>query len=345
MMVEYKVTIGIPVYKALEYIGNTMKSALDQTFPDIEFLIIDDCGNDGTMDVILEYTYSHPRGNDIRILHNDKNRGVSFCRNLIIDEAKGKYLYFMDSDDIIETNAIERLYNAVEKKKAQIAYGSYDIKDIDSVSQIEVYEKDPLFFESPDELAMYAFKKITVFHVSVCNCLIDLMFLRNTKVRFLNFSYWEDMAFTTELVILVNRAILLPDITYHYLRHSGSLSHYQNRMVLDKKEIIRNITVLDYIKNKCPSLKKKKYLPYLCQNLEVNSFYLICYIIKHNRSIIPKFTYRELRDIMSYPVGLCDLMCFQSRLLVNLLFWFLAHMPLFLFYPLTFIIGKTKRVL
>lgn len=345
MIVEYKVTIGIPVYKALGYIGDAMNSALNQTFPDIEFLIIDDCGNDGTMDVILEYIYSHPRGKDIRILHNNNNRGVSFCRNLIIDEAKGKYLYFMDSDDVIETNAIERLYNAVEKRKAQIAYGSYDIKNIDNVSRVEVYEKEPLFLESPDELAMYAFKEIKVFHVSVCNCLIDLMFLRNSNVRFLNFSYWEDMAFTTELVTLVNRAVLLPDITYHYLRHSGSLSHYQNRMVLDKNEIIRNKTVLDYIKKKCPSLREKKYLPFLCLNLEVNSFYLVCYIIKHMGGIVPKFRNDELRDIMSYPVNFYVLMQFREKLLSNFSFWLLAHIPLFLFYPLVFIIGKIKRVL
>lgn len=342
---DYIVTIGIPVYKALNYVGAAIRSALSQTFPCIEFLVIDDCGNDGSIDVIREFIHSHPRGKDIRILCNDKNRGVSFCRNLIIDEARGKYLYFMDSDDIIETNAIEILYNAVVKRNAEIAYGSYDIKDIEEASQREVYKKASLSFESPDELAMYAFREIKVFHVSVCNCLIDLGFLRNAKVKFLNFSYWEDLAFTTELVTLVSRAVLLPDITYHYLRHSDSLSHYQNRMVLDKNEIIRNITVLDYLKKKCPSFKGKKYLPYLCLNLEVNSFYLICYIIKHWRDIIPKFKYGELRDIMSCPVKFFNLMQFRDKLLLNFTFWLLAHMPLVLFYPIIFSLGKIKKIL
>lgn len=88
-----------------------------------------------------------------------------------------------------------------------------------------------------DELAMYAFKNNHIFHVSACNHLINLVFLRQSNVRFIDASYWEDMVYTTELVTKVESAVLLPDITYHYLRRQNSLSHYQERDVYEKRKL------------------------------------------------------------------------------------------------------------
>ena len=65
-MKNYDVTIGIPVYNVEKYIRLTMDSALAQTFPNIEFLVLDDCGQDGSMNIVREYQKTHPRGKDIR---------------------------------------------------------------------------------------------------------------------------------------------------------------------------------------------------------------------------------------------------------------------------------------
>ena len=85
----YEVTIGIPVYKAADYIEQTMESALIQSYPNIEFLIIDDYGGDESIRFIEHLQSEHPRGKDIRILYNDRNYGVGLTRNRIIDEAQG----------------------------------------------------------------------------------------------------------------------------------------------------------------------------------------------------------------------------------------------------------------
>ena len=93
---HYEVTIGIPVYRSVDFIRDTMISALNQTFPYIEFLIVDDCGQDRSMDIISQIQKNHQRGNGIRILKNESNKGVGYSRNRMIDEARGRYLYFMD---------------------------------------------------------------------------------------------------------------------------------------------------------------------------------------------------------------------------------------------------------
>ena len=119
-----EVTIGIPVFQAVDYIEATMLSALRQTYGSIEFLIVDDRGTDGTIEIVERLQREHPRGGNIRILRNAKNLGVSPSRNRIIDEARGRYLYFLDSDDIIEPNTIELMVNTMQVNHCDVIYAS-----------------------------------------------------------------------------------------------------------------------------------------------------------------------------------------------------------------------------
>ena len=98
---KYDVTIGIPVYKSEAYIRQALES-----YPSIEFLLIDDAGGDGSLVIMQEILQKHQRGAAVRIISHDRNLGVSASRNQIIDEAQGEYLYFMDSDDLIAENTI-----------------------------------------------------------------------------------------------------------------------------------------------------------------------------------------------------------------------------------------------
>lgn len=345
MKEQYEVTIGIPVYKSVDYINDSMCSALNQTFHDIEFLIVDDCGNDGTMDIIFNLKSNHPRGNNIRILSNTVNKGVSYSRNRIIDEARGRYLYFMDSDDVIEPNTIQLLYDSIAQHQSDVAYASYEIIDYVKHGPVELYQKASLILSRNDELAEYVFKHSNVFHVSVCNCLMNLAFLRQTEVRFIDTQFWEDMAFTYELVPKVNSAVLLPNITYHYQRRPNSLSHYQERKCLQKTEILKNISTIDYLKNNCIELIEKDYLPYLCYNLVINSFYMACHILKNNHHIIPTFSYKELRSVIWHPFHLRIILRFKHKLLPNLVLYILGRLPILFFIPSIWLMGKLKKVL
>ena len=321
-----EVTIGIPVYKSVNYIEQTLLSALSQTFLSIEFLIIDDCGNDGSVDLIRSLQLNHPRGNEIRLIHNDINRGVSYCRNRIIDEAKGTFLYFLDSDDVIEPDAIHVLYQSLVAKNAQISYGSYEIID-NSRNVIHKYQKPSLFLEGDYKLATFAFKNINIFHVSVCNFLINLSFLKETGIRFIDASYWEDMAFSTEFAIKVKRAVMVPNVTYHYIHHPDSLSHLMKQEKCLRDEIINNINVLNYLKNKTLTTKDREYVPFLCFNLGLNSFYMVCNILKKKRFINPPICLREIGTILYFPYSLCDVLHFKERKVSNALLWFLNVMP------------------
>lgn len=342
---RFEVTIGIPLFCSVDYIRQTMESALAQTFEPIEFLVIDDGGNDGSIAVVKELQQTHPRGGHIHIVTNPKNMGAGYSRNRIIDEAKGKYLYFMDSDDTIEANTIQLLYDAIVKNQAEVAYGSYEIVDRSVPHCKEVYQKDDVCLSGDGQLAEYALSHVGRFHVSACNCLMDLEFLRQSGVRFINTNYWEDMAFTYELVPKVTRAVLLSCVTYHYLRHSGSLSNYQAREQLHKEEVLANASTLNYLKEKCKAYRGQSFLPYMCYNLELNSFYIICHVLKNAHLIAPGFSHHEMRDVLCHPLSLSDILRFRSMLLQNLLFWLIGRLPIPLFSVSVKVLGKLKRAI
>lgn len=342
---NYEVTIGIPVYKAVDYIEKTMESALNQTFASIEYLIVDDCGNDGTIKVVERLQKEHPRGKDIHILYNKPNLGVGKTRNIILDQAQGEYLFFLDSDDILEPDAIEKMVRAAREYQAEIVYGSWIRVDNVYHSPVQCYQYPDLQLLRPDEMAMYAFKNYSSFQISVCNILFNLNMIRQNHMRFIDTIFWEDLAFTYDLVPKVSRAVLLSDITYHYLCRPGSLSNYQDRGKLSKSEILKNALTLNYLKEKSVALCSKSYYPYLYYNLETNSFYVLCYILKNYQRIVPEFSDSEIEMILRYPLSVWKIVRFRHRRVYNLMYCGLAHMPFSLTLFFVKLLGKIKKVI
>jgi len=345
MKSKYVVTIGIPVFRARDYVRNTLLSALNQTYPDIEFLVVDDCGNDGSMEIIEDLQRTHVRGRHIRIVKNTQNLQVGYSRNRIIDEACGQFLYFLDSDDIIEPDTIRLLLENIEKYQAEVVYASYEVVDNVNGSPTRIYKKPSCLLHGHGQLALYALKNASIFHVSVCNCLFRLDFLKREGLRFIDAAFWEDMAFTYELLPKVSRAVLLPDITYHYILRPGSLSHYQDREQLEKSEIMNNVSTVHYLKSQCCLSVGESFLPYLCYNLQMSSFYIVCHILKHASRISPSFSSHELRDILQHPLGLTDILRFRSKRFQNLVLWMFGRLPVPLFLPTIWVMGKLKRAL
>ena len=342
---QYDVTIGIPVFRAKGYIEKTMASALAQTFPSIEFLIVDDCGEDGSIAVVEQIRQEHPRGKNIRIVSHSRNLGVGVARNRILSEARGRYLYFLDSDDIMEPETISKFVSVMYKYNADVVYGSW--KRVDMVNHSSTKENIYPYKEllKPDSLAMYVFRNYSSFRISVCNCLMDITFLREEKLQFIDSAFWEDLVFTYEMVTKVKRAILLPDVTYQYLCRPGSLSHYQDRAILQKDEILNNAQTINYLKDKCRGLTKKPYIPYLCYNLEMNSFYIICHILKNRYRINPEIAQAEMHGFLRHPMDLKYIMAFRNKLYQNLFFWLISHMPSFISVSIIGLLGKIKKII
>ena len=253
-------------------------SALSQSYPSIEYILVNDGCTDGSFDVVGYVLSSHVRCDDVRILSHTQKLGVSASRNQIIDEARGEYLYFMDSDDTIAKNTIELLMKNARQYEAEVVFGSY--QKIDTSGKKTVYQYPSKQLLGKDELASFAYRKYAGIQASACNYIVKTDILRVNHHRFIDVNYWEDLVFTFDLVTLVSRAVLLPDITYIYICRENSLSHYQERINISKSEVMQNVEAIEHLKYTSTSLCDKKYFPNRCYNIVMTNFYIACAILK-----------------------------------------------------------------
>ena len=343
---EFEVTIGIPVYNVERYIRKSLDSALAQTFKSVEFLILDDCGTDGSIDIVKEYQQKHSRGKDIRVVRQPQNMGIGHGRNRIVDEAKGHYLYFMDSDDEIAPNAIELLYENAQCYDAQIVYGSYE--------QIEIYsgKTNRFFCQYPsaqflkdDEWPTYVYREYNGIQAQIWNCLIDINVYRENGLRHKPVQYWEDYTFTMDLPTYINRAVLLPNITYSYFCREGSLSNFQKRISIRKDEIMSTAKAVAQIKDQSDRIRNKAYFPGRMYKLMATEFYIVCTVFRHQKIITPPFTNEELHEMMRSPLTLHEILSFHQARFRNLILYLLGILPSPLSVPLMKLFAKVRKLI
>jgi len=132
-----KVSIIIPVYNVSEYIERCMDSVMDQTYPDIECILVDDCSPDNSVELIEKKLVAYSGSITFIILHHEKNKGLSGARNTGIEASTGDYLYFLDSDDEITENSIELLAGmAFKHTGVDIVQGSSDVFEGSSLNKM-----------------------------------------------------------------------------------------------------------------------------------------------------------------------------------------------------------------
>ena len=340
---NYDVTIGIPVYRSELFLTHSLESALAQSYMSIEFLIVDDGSNDGSMKIVQYYQVYHPRGSAIRVISHDHNLGVSATRNHIIEEASGVFLYFLDSDDIIADNTIALLMDNIRQYDAEIVFGSYE--KIGTSGDRNVYRYPSLQLLGKDALASFAYRKYAGIQASSCNYLVKTSVLRENHLRFIDTNYWEDLVFTFDLVTCISRAVLLPNITYTYLCRENSLSHYQQRMNISKEEIMKNVYAIDHLKDTSFGLVNKVYFPNRCYNIVMTDFYIVCNLLKRRKDIQPSISNKEIKTIMHHPATWSQICTFHQSRCKNILLYMIGKLPSTLCVATIWIMGKLKKLI
>lgn len=340
---SYDVTIGIPFYCSIDTIEQTLESALSQTYESIEFLLIDDGGNDGSLAKVQDMIQYHPRGKDVRIISHEHNIGVAASRNEIIDKAQGEFVYFLDSDDVIDENAISLLMKHARVQDAEVVFGSYEKIDLDGRKTI--YRYPYKVFTESNQLAAFAYRKYGGIQASACNYIVKTSLLRTNKHYFLNSNYWEDLVFTFDLVTYISRAVLLPDITYSYFCRGNSLSHYQQRKNISKEEIMKNIYAIEHLKKTSSILYDKVYFPNRCYNIVMTDFYIACNILKRRETIQPSISNKEIKTIMHHPTTWSQICIFQQSRCRNIVLYMIGKLPSTLCVATIWILGKLKKLI
>lgn len=240
-MINPKVTIAIPVYNVEKYVEKSILSALNQDFKyPYEVLIIDDCGKDDSMNIIERIKNEHSKGNLIRIVKHEQNKGLGPARNTSIENARGEYLFFLDSDDWISENCLSVLYRKAEETDSDVTVGSILRLEEDTNKELgrNIYRNKTI---SKPAAGVYMVNHAPDMHVEVWNKLFKLEFLKHNKIGCVH-RIFEDYNFDFIMRASAGRITLCSDITLFYnIRANSILTNLKSKGSNEAMKTLCNI--------------------------------------------------------------------------------------------------------
>ena len=219
------VSVIIPVYNVSSYIERCIHSVINQTYTDFECILVDDCGTDDSM-AICERMIAEYEGNiRFHIIHHEHNRGLSAARNTGTDSATGDYILYLDSDDAITPDCIEKLIAPIlDDDSVEMVMGNADWMYEASVSQspqVSKHENEDL---RDNEAIRHCFFDRKCIEKAAWNKLISRNFINNHGLSFKEGVLWEDTLWMFYVMKHLNHMCLIKDITYLYTKRLGSIT-------------------------------------------------------------------------------------------------------------------------
>lgn len=206
-----KISIIVPIYNVEKYLSAFFKSVESQNFKDYELILINDGSTDNSYSYCLDYKNKHQNV----ILINKKNSGVSSARNIGLERARGKYIYFCDPDDILNSNLLEENYEIAEKYKANVVIFGYDSYDMHrNMININVPKKE--FLESNHQFQK---KFPQLCENGFINYVWNKFYLKDSlsNLKFENVDIGEDLRFNLNYSKKLSKVYCNPKSYYHYL--------------------------------------------------------------------------------------------------------------------------------
>ena len=220
-----KISIVIPVYNVAPYIEDCLRSVMNQTWQDcLECILVDDCGTDESMRLIEQMLKEYTGKVDFRIIRHPQNRGLSAARNSGIDAATGDYVFFLDSDDEITPDCIERLTQPLQDKDYDFVVGGYQI--IGSQIQMDPLRlKDGTVLDGEEVLKAYRIKD---WYLMSVDKLYQVSFLNRHHLRFQEGIIHEDELWSFQIACLAKSLYAVGHVTYLYKIREGSITVKKN---------------------------------------------------------------------------------------------------------------------
>ncbi|MBP5406145.1 glycosyltransferase family 2 protein [bacterium] len=204
------ISVVMPNYNGIRFVEDALKSVLNQTYKNLELIVVDDCSTDNSPDIIEKFAQNDGR---IKLFRQKNNSGVAAARNTAVQMAAGKYTALIDNDDIWEPDKLERQL-ALAENGADIVYSSYDFTDENGKSV-----KRP--FIVPEEATFRSMLTSNFIGCSTAFVRSDLM-----KSHPFNADYYhEDYVLWMELLKLPVKAVGDKKVLMHYRLVAGSRSN------------------------------------------------------------------------------------------------------------------------
>jgi len=338
------VTIGIPVYNVEPYIEKCLLSVLNQTYKNLEILVVDDLGTDNSMQIVRRLQNENPLGACMTVVVQPKNGGSGKARNTVIDHAHGKYIFFLDSDDYIEPNTIEIMLNEAEEHCTDAVIASlrkviWGTDDEQLTLQYSTYR----LIKGEDEFAKFVCQDLR-WHIAItaCNILFSTPFLRNNNIRFLA-SKDEDALFLSDYYSEIQCAVILPKVTYNYVIRPGSKMGNNARKIIPVSEIRDRFVTDSIMTQRCFRLQNRSFYDAHCARVVKHKFRAVCVALRHRNRFSEYLSSEEIRQELAHPASFRDILAFKRYKYYHLFFYVLGKLPPSLFVGISYTLGKIMR--
>ncbi len=228
-MEKKKVSIIIPVYNGSKYIGECLQHIMDQTYQNLQIIVINDGSTDDTELIVSGFMEK-----DQRILMFDKkNEGPAAARNVGIEYADGEFVIFFDADDVMQKDAINSMVTSARQYNADMVIGNYyrfdgRRKNMHQINRDRLVEKNIL-------------RKCAKLHPFLNNKLFKMEVVKENKLRLSQTWIGEDINFYWKYLLFVKRAYLLRECVMEYRVVQNGLSSSVNNRIIDIIDSFRDV--------------------------------------------------------------------------------------------------------
>lgn len=206
-----KVSIVVPVYNTEKYLRKCLNSLVGQTLEDIEIIVVNDGSPDNSQAIIDEYMKNHP---SVVKGISQKNAGLSAARNAGLKKATGEYVSFVDSDDYVDIDMTETLYNYASQNGLDIlGFGYKELQQDRTLRSVSTFSDEPVQ------------KQLMIKQTMACNKLFRREFLEENQLQFVSGIYYEDLEFVPRAVALTEKVAWLDVYPYNYIIRGSSIMH------------------------------------------------------------------------------------------------------------------------
>lgn len=219
-----KVSILVPIYGVEMYIKRCVRSLFEQTYSNIEYVFVNDCTKDKSVELLLAVLEDFPnRKKQVKIIHHKNNRGLSAARNTAVENMTGDYLWHVDSDDWLEVDAVKKLVAEMERTVSDVIIMGYnDVKTNDIICNVVKYKDKESYISGILQHAIPG---------SVWNKFFSAKFYRNSGIRSVEgLNYGEDYAIIPRLLHKAKTIHIFNEPLYNYnLINQSSYTHNINK--------------------------------------------------------------------------------------------------------------------
>lgn len=224
------VSIIVPVYGVERYIERCAVSLFEQAYKDIEYIFVNDATPDQSIDVLRRVMERYPeRAKAVKIVEHPHNKGLSAARNTGVDNATGEYVWHVDSDDYVATDAVEKLIEAAERNNADIV-----ICDINVVTSKGIYTEKIIYNDKVDYIRrlLQHTQKCAHWNKFYRKSLLDTTGIRSDE----QIRMAEDYAVTPRLLYCAKRVAMLHEPLYFYeTTNQSSYVHNLSRTAIESQ--------------------------------------------------------------------------------------------------------------